>query len=78
MLQQQGLVRTPADFYRLSEQKLVALERFAEISVRNLLNAIEASKRRPFARVLFALGIEEVARSPRRASRSSSGASRCC
>ena len=28
--------------------------------MRNLLAAIEASKERPFARVLFALGIEEV------------------
>jgi DNA ligase (NAD+) len=60
VLQQQDLVRTPADFYRLTEQELLPLERFAEISVRNLLEAIEASKQRPFARVLFALGIEEV------------------
>jgi DNA ligase (NAD+) len=60
VLQEQELVRTPADFYRLSEEKLLAVERFAEISARNLLNAIESSKQRPFARVLFALGIEEV------------------
>ncbi len=36
------------------------LEGFGELSARNLLAAIEASKQRPFARVLFALGIEEV------------------
>jgi DNA ligase (NAD+) len=60
VLQQRGLVRTPADFYRLTEEKLLEVERFAEISARNLLQAIEASKQRPFARVLFALGIEEV------------------
>jgi DNA ligase (NAD+) len=60
VLQEHGLVRTPADFYRLSEEKLLPLERFAEISVRNLLQAIETSKRRPFARVLFALGLEDV------------------
>ena len=36
------------------------LEGFGELSSRNLLAAIEASKERPFARVLFALGIEEV------------------
>jgi len=59
-LQQHGLVRTAADLYRLTEQQLVELERFAEVSARNLLGAIEASKRRPFARVLFALGVEEV------------------
>jgi DNA ligase (NAD+) len=60
VLQQHDLVRTPADFYRLSEEQLVGLERFAEISARNLLSAIDASRQRPFARVLFALGIEEV------------------
>jgi DNA ligase (NAD+) len=60
MLQQQGLLSTPADFYRLTEEQLIGLEGFGELSVKNLLAAIEASKQRPFARVLFALGIEEV------------------
>jgi DNA ligase (NAD+) len=60
LLQEHGLVRTDADFYHLREQQLLELERFGELSVRNLLAAIEASKQRPFARVLFALGIEEV------------------
>jgi DNA ligase (NAD+) len=60
MLQQQGLLATPADFYRLGEEQLIGLEGFGELSVKNLLAAIEASKQRPFARVLFALGIEEV------------------
>jgi DNA ligase (NAD+) len=60
MLLAEGLVRTPADFYTLTEQQLIGLERFAESSARNLVEAIERSKQRPFARVLFALGIEEV------------------
>jgi DNA ligase (NAD+) len=60
LLQERGLVRTAADFYRLQEAQLLELEGFGELSVRNLLAAIEASKERPFARVLFALGIEEV------------------
>jgi DNA ligase (NAD+) len=60
LLQERGLVGTAADFYRLTEEQLVALEGFGELSARNLLAAIEASKERPFARVLFALGIEEV------------------
>ncbi len=60
LLQERGLVRTAADIYRLTEQQLVELEGFGEVSARNLLAAIEASKERPFARVLFALGIEEV------------------
>ena len=60
LLQERGLVRTAADFYRLTESQLVELEGFGELSARNLIAAIEDSKRRPFARVLFALGIEEV------------------
>jgi DNA ligase (NAD+) len=60
LLQETGLVETPADFYRLREEQLVELEGFGELSARNLLSAIEESKARPFARVLFALGIEEV------------------
>jgi DNA ligase (NAD+) len=60
LLQEHGLVRAAGDFYRLTEEQLVELEGFAELSARNLLAAIEASKQRPFARVLFALGIEEV------------------
>jgi DNA ligase (NAD+) len=62
LLQEHGLVRTAADIYRLREheQQLLELEGFGEVSVGRLLAAIEASKQRPFARVLFALGIEEV------------------
>jgi DNA ligase (NAD+) len=60
LLQERGLVRTAADLYRLSERQLIELEGFGELSARKALAAIEASKQRPFARVLFALGIEEV------------------
>jgi DNA ligase (NAD+) len=60
LLQHEGLLRTAADFYGLTEEQLVALERIGEVSARNLLESITASKQRPFARVLFALGIEEV------------------
>jgi DNA ligase (NAD+) len=60
MLQQQGLIETAGDLYRLTGEQLIGLEGFGELSVNNLLAAIEASKQRPFARVLFALGIEEV------------------
>jgi DNA ligase (NAD+) len=55
-----GLVRTAADIYRLQKEQLLELEGFGERSADLLLEAIEASKQRPFARVLFALGIEEV------------------
>jgi DNA ligase (NAD+) len=60
LLQDHGLVSTAADFYRLRAEQLIELEGFGELSVKNLLAAIETSKERPFARVLFALGIEEV------------------
>ncbi|HEX3434910.1 MAG TPA: NAD-dependent DNA ligase LigA [Solirubrobacteraceae bacterium] len=60
LLQERGLVKTAGDFYRLTEQQLLELDGFGELSAKNLLAAIEASKQRPFARVLFALGIEEV------------------
>ena len=61
-----GLVKSPADIYRLSLPVLVELERFGEKSARNLLAAIDGSRRPTLARFLFALGIrhvgEEVAR----------------
>ena len=60
LLQEHRLVRTAADLYRLRGEQLLELEGFGELSVKNLLAAIDASKQRPFARVLFALGIEEV------------------
>jgi DNA ligase (NAD+) len=59
-LMNEGLVRNPADIYELSVERLTELEGFAEVSARNLVAAIEESKTRPFARVLYALGIESV------------------
>jgi len=59
-LQEVELVRTAADFYRLTEGDLTALPGYGEVSARNLVAAIEASKARPFGIVLFALGIEGV------------------
>jgi DNA ligase (NAD+) len=53
-------VRTAADFYRLTPEQLVELEGVGEISARRLVDAIQASKDRPFGRVLFAIGLEEV------------------
>ena len=59
-LQARGLLTTAPDIYALRAEQLVELERYAEVSARNLIDAIDASRERPFARVLFALGIEEV------------------
>jgi DNA ligase (NAD+) len=55
-----GWVRTAADFYRLDAERIAARAGFGEVSARKLVRAIEESKRQPFARVLYALGIEEV------------------
>jgi DNA ligase (NAD+) len=59
-LVEKGLVRSPADLYFLTKDQLAALERMGEKSAQNLLNALEASKSRPLARCLFALGIRHV------------------
>ena len=59
-LTETGLVKTPADLYRLTYDQLVHLERFADLSARNLLTAIEASKTRPLRHVIYALGIRMV------------------
>ncbi len=57
-----GFIRSYADLYELHKKRdqLVKLERWGEKSVDNLLEAIEESKKRPFSRVLFAIGIRHV------------------
>lgn len=59
-LYQHGLLRSPSDFYRLDKETLVKLERFADKSADNLLQSIDASRKVPFERVLFAIGIRFV------------------
>jgi len=59
-LMDQGLVSTPGDYYRLTEEQLTGLEGWGEISARRALDAIEKSKETPFGRILFAIGIEGV------------------
>jgi DNA ligase (NAD+) len=60
VLLERGLIRGAGDLYELREEQLLELEGFAEISAQRLIAAIDASRARPFARVLFAIGIEEV------------------
>jgi len=57
---EEGLIADVADIYELSEEQLLEMDRFAEISARNLLAAIDASRQRPFKRVLYALGLPGV------------------
>jgi DNA ligase (NAD+) len=56
----EGLIESMADIYDLTVERLCELERFAETSARNLVEAIEASKRQPFHLVLYALGIPGI------------------
>jgi DNA ligase (NAD+) len=56
----EGLIADVADIYDLTEEQLVALDRFGETSAKNLLAAIDGSRRRPFKRVLYALGLPGV------------------
>jgi DNA ligase (NAD+) len=55
-----GLISDVADIYELSEEQLTGLDGFGEVSTRNLLAAIDASRSRPFKRVLYALGLPGV------------------
>jgi len=55
-----GLVKDVSDLYHLTEGDLVPLERFAEKSAQNIVNAIQGSKNPPFWRLINALGIRFV------------------
>jgi len=55
-----GLVKTLPDLYRVQHGQLLCLERMGERSALNLLDAIQASKKRPSSRLLFGLGIRYV------------------
>jgi DNA ligase (NAD+) len=59
-LTERDLVRDVADLYSLSRETLIGLERLAEKSAGNLFDAIQASKRRPLAKLLVGLGIRHV------------------
>ncbi len=56
----QGMVHHVADLYQLTEAQVAGLDRMAEKSAKNLVEALEASKATTLARFLFALGIREV------------------
>ena len=82
-----GLIADASGIYELTAEQLAGLEGFGEVSAAKLLDAIEDSKRTPFARVLFALGLDgvgsvtaealaEALRLDRRAARGGRGADR--
>ncbi len=60
LLVNEGLIGNYADLYELKKEQILPLERMAEKSAENLITGIENSKKIPFERVLFALGIRYV------------------
>jgi len=59
-LVEKGLIRDVADIYYVNKEKLIALERMAEKSAQNIIDAIEKSKTKPLSKFLYALGIRHV------------------
>lgn len=60
LLVSSGLINDIADLYNLKIEDVLPLERIAHKSAENLINGIEKSKKIPFERVLFGLGIRYV------------------
>jgi DNA ligase (NAD+) len=59
-LVEKGLVKDVADLYSLGLGQIANLDRMAEKSAQNLIDEIEASKKNPLARLIYALGIQFV------------------
>lgn len=55
-----GIVRDVSDLYYLTKEQLSNLERMADKSAQNIIDAINSSKKRPFNRFIYALGIRHV------------------
>jgi len=55
-----GLVKDVADIYYIEKKQLIELERMADKSAQNIIDAVEASKTKPLSRFLYALGIRHV------------------
>jgi len=56
----QGLVSDPADLFKLKEEDILPLERFAKKSTKNLISAIQSKKKINLAKLIFTLGIRNV------------------
>lgn len=56
----EGLVSDPADLFKLKEGDILPLERFAEKSAKNLIEAIQSKKEVTLSRFIYALGIRNV------------------
>jgi DNA ligase (NAD+) len=56
----EGLIKDAADLYFLKKEDLIPLERMADKSAQNLIDAIDKSRKTTLARFLYALGIRHV------------------
>ncbi len=56
----EGLISDPADLFLLKEDDISHLERFAEKSAKNLINAIQSKKKIILPKFIYALGIRNV------------------
>lgn len=59
-LYDRGLARNPSDLYKLNKWQLTSLDGWKDRSAQRFLDSLEASKKVPFERVLFAMGIRYV------------------
>lgn len=59
-LYDRGLARNPSDLYNLNKWQLTSLDGWKDRSAQRFLDSLEASKKVPFERVLFAIGIRYV------------------
>lgn len=59
-LYREGLIQNIADFYTLTKEQLIPLERMADKSAQNIIDGIEKSKQIPFEKVLYGIGIKHI------------------
>ena len=59
-LYNKGYIKVLSDLYTLSPEQLLTLDKWKEKSVANFLDSLEKSRKVPFERVLFALGIRYI------------------
>lgn len=59
-LYNKGYIKVLSDLYKLTSEQLLTLEKWKEKSVSNFLNSLQKSRKVPFERVLFALGIRYI------------------
>ena len=60
ILLEKGLVKDVADLYYLTKEQIASLERMGDKSAENIIRAVNNSKKRPLARLIYALGIRHI------------------